>query len=85
MIADLLKIHKFDHYKGTTIFKQAKAAHCNVMHNVCKMFTDCCTHCVSLLSRKKPVAGIKNITTAGFGICGQDDLIDFQSMPDGNF
>jgi hypothetical protein len=49
------------------------------------MFTDCCLHCVALLSRKKPVSGIKNILTFGFGVRGQVDLIDFQSLPDGDF
>jgi hypothetical protein len=48
------------------------------------MFTDCCPHCIALLSRKKPVSGIKNIITFGFGVQGQVDLIDFQSMPDGD-
>jgi hypothetical protein len=31
------------------------------------------------------VAGVKNIITFGFGVRGQVDLIDFQSMPDGSF
>ncbi len=35
--------------------------------------------------RKNLVAGIKNIITAGFGIHGPVDLIDFQSLPDGDF
>jgi hypothetical protein len=66
IFADLLKIHKVYHCKGTMFFKQAKAAHGNVTLDVCKMFIDCCLHCVSLLLRKKPVAGIKNIITFGF-------------------
>ncbi len=49
------------------------------------MFTDCCLHCIALLSRKKLISGIKNINTFGFGGRGQVDLIDFQSMPDGDF
>jgi hypothetical protein len=32
-----------------------------------------------------PVAGIKSIITHGFGTQGQVNLIDFQSMPNGNF
>jgi hypothetical protein len=40
---------------------------------------------VKLLSCRKPVAGVKNIVTDGFGIRGQADIIDFQSMPDGVF
>jgi hypothetical protein len=37
------------------------------------------------MKRNRPVAGIKPIITHGFGTRGQVDLIDFQSMPDGNF
>jgi len=48
------------------------------------MFTDCCLHCIALLSRRKPVSRIKNTITFGFGVQGQVDLIDFQSMPDGD-
>jgi hypothetical protein len=33
----------------------------------------------------RPVAGIKPIITHGFGTQGQVDLINFQSMPNGNF
>jgi hypothetical protein len=49
------------------------------------MFTDVCLHCIKVLSHRKPAAGIKNIVTDGFGVRGQVDLIDFQSMPDGVF
>jgi hypothetical protein len=49
------------------------------------MFTDVCPQCVCVLSHKKPVAGFKNIVMDGFGVCGQVDLIDFQSMLDGVF
>jgi hypothetical protein len=49
------------------------------------MFTDYFPQCIRVLQRRKPVAGIKNILTEGFGIRGQVDLIDFQSMPDGEF
>jgi hypothetical protein len=52
IFAYLLKIHKVDHCKWTTFFTGAKAAYGNVKRNVCKMFTDCCLHCISLLSRK---------------------------------
>jgi hypothetical protein len=85
LFVDLLKIHKVDHCKGTTFSKQAKDAHGNVMQIICKMFSDCCLHCIALLSRRKPVSGIKNTITFGFGAQGQVYLIDFQSMPDGDF
>ena len=48
-------------------------------------FTDVCPHCIRILSRRKPVVGVKNIITFGFGVQGQVHLIDFQSMPDGAF
>jgi hypothetical protein len=74
-----------DHCKGLSLFTHAKNRHGNITREVCKMFTDVCPQCVKLLSRKKPVAGIKNIVTEGFGVRGQCDIIDFQSMPDGLF
>jgi hypothetical protein len=37
------------------------------------------------MKRNWPVAGIKPIITHGFGTQGQVDLIDFQSMPKGDF
>jgi hypothetical protein len=40
---------------------------------------------VTVLSRHKPLAVIKNLVTNGFGVCGQVGIIDFQSMPDGIF
>jgi hypothetical protein len=85
LFVDLLKIHSVDHGKGITFFKQVKDRHGNVAHYICKMCTDCCPHCIRLLSRKKPVAGITNIITFGFNVRGQVDLTDFQSMPGGDF
>ncbi len=70
LFANLLKIHSADHCKGTTFFKQVKDRHGNVVRYICKMFTDCCPHCIALLSRKKPVSGIKNIITFGFTFPG---------------
>jgi hypothetical protein len=82
---DLWKIHKDDHCKGGTFFSGAKERHTNISCEVTKMFTDICPHCICLSQRKRPVAGIKNIVTERFGVRGQVDLIDFQSMPDGDF
>ncbi len=83
--ADLLAIHKSDHCKGTTFLKPVKARHGNITREICKVFTDCCPHCIKLLHRFKPKAGVKNMVTDGFGVRGQVDLIDFQSMLDGAF
>jgi hypothetical protein len=49
------------------------------------MFTDVCFHCITVLSRQKPTAGIKNIVTDGFGVQGQVNIINFHSIPDGIF
>ncbi len=68
--ADLLKIHQVYHCKGDSLFVRARDHHGNITQEVCKMFTDVSPHCVKLLSCKKPVAGVKNIVTDGFGIRG---------------
>jgi hypothetical protein len=85
LFVDLLKIHQEDHCKGNTLLARARDWHGNITHEVCKMFTDVCPHCIKVLSRRKPVARIQNILTDGFGVRRQVDLIDFQSMPDGVF
>jgi hypothetical protein len=85
LFADLWKIHKEDHCKGTTFYYRVRDMHGNVTRDVCKLFTDVCPHCVVVQSRKKPTAGIQPIITKGLGVRGQVDLIDFQSMPDGVF
>ncbi len=85
LFSDLQSIHYVDHCKGLTIHHRATERHGNIPREVTKIFTDVCPHCISLSNRKKPVAGIRNIVTLGFGQRGQIDLIDFQSMPDGPF
>ncbi len=85
VFSDLHTIHYVDHCKGHTFYKRANVKHGNVPREITKLFSDVCPHCISLSSRKKPVAGIRNIITAGLGQRGQVDLIDFQSMPDGIF
>ena len=84
--SDLLKIHRVDHYKGNTFLKCAKRAHENLPRELCKMFSDCCPQCITVMQAKKPVEEIKNIVvTKGSGVRGQVDMNDFQSMPDGRF
>ncbi len=85
LFLDLLKIHRVDHCKGNTFWKRAKRAHENVPRELCKMFSGCCPQCITVMQAKKPVAAIKNIVTKGFGVYRQVDMIDFQSMPDGQF
>ena len=66
LFAELWKIHQVDHCKGNTLFTYARDCHGNIRCEVCKIFTDVCPQCVKVLSRRKPVAGIKNIVTEGF-------------------
>jgi hypothetical protein len=80
LFTDLWKIHQVDHCKGNTLFTCARDKHSNITREVCKIFPGICPHCVKVLSRRKPSAGIKNIVTEGFGVRGQVDLIDFQRM-----
>jgi hypothetical protein len=49
------------------------------------MFTDMCPICITRMKHNRPVVGIKPIITHDFGTRGQVDLINFQSMPDGDF
>ncbi len=85
LFLDLLKIQRVDHCKGNTFWKHAKRSHENIPRELCKMFSNCCSRCITVMQAKKPVAGIKNIVTERFGVRGQVDMIDFQSMPDGQF
>ena len=85
LFTDLWKIHQVDHCKGNTLFTRARDRHGNITRELCKMFTDVCPHCIKVLSRRKPIAGIRNIVTEGFGVRKQVNLIDFQSIPDGLF
>jgi hypothetical protein len=57
----------------------------NIGGKLCKMFANMCPICITQMKHNWPVAGIKPIITHGFGTRGQVGLIDFQSMPDGNF
>jgi hypothetical protein len=57
----------------------------NIGCELCKMFTDMCPICITRMKRNQLVVGIKPIITHGFGTQGQVDLIDFQSMLDGDF
>ncbi len=71
--------------RGYDVLQPCEGEHGNITREVCKIFTDICPHCIIVLSRRKPTAGMKNIVTDGFGVQGQVDIIDFQSMPDGIF
>jgi len=85
VFVDLKKAHGDDHCKGTTILGRMNDHYANVGMNVTKIFTSTCPVCIKRDNRKKPVAGIKPIVTRGMGVRGQVDLIDYQSIPNGDF
>ncbi len=57
----------------------------NVPCSICKLFTDMCPRCIEGHQRNRPTAGLRPIVTDGFNVCGQVDLANFQSQPDGPF
>ncbi len=85
LFSDILGAHGNDHTKGRTLYARL----CENIHNnprpTCKLFTDTCPWCIERHHRNRPVAGLRPIITQGFGVRGQVDLIDFQSVPDGEF
>eukprot|EP01082_Thalassiosira_pseudonana_P015915 g13611.t1 g13611 contig9:47905-48735(-) len=85
VFADLKELHGMDHPKGRTFYKWVAERYDNISASVCKLFTNSCRRCCEQAKKKKPTAGVKNIVTKGFGVRGQVDLVDFQSMPDGKF
>jgi len=85
VFADLLVAHGPDHNKGRTFFGKIRESVSNVSRPVCKLFTDLCPRCIERHQRNRPTAGIRPIITNGFNVRGQVDLVDFQSMPDGEF
>lgn len=85
VFADLVTAHGPDHNKGRTLYARIAELVCNCPRPVCKLFTDTCPRCIERQQRNRPTAGLRPIITRGFNVRGQVDLIDFQSMPDGNF
>ena len=85
VFADLLTAHGDDHMKGGTLyFSLGEIVH-NVPHDVCKIFTDLCAHCIQHHNCSCPTAGLCPIVINGFNVCSQVDLINFQSMLDSKF
>jgi hypothetical protein len=82
---EIKRAHGQDHTKGCTLYACLGEQFENIGCKLCKMFTDMCPICITQMKCNLPVAGIKPIITHGFGTQGQVGLIDFQSMPDGNF
>ncbi len=82
--ADLLHLHE-DHNKSNALLKKVKERHCNVTCEWVQIFTKTCPGCIERAPKMKPLAGLRNIITMGFGVHGQCDIIYLQSMADGVF
>ena len=84
LYADLLHLHE-DHNKSNALLKKVKERYCNVAREWVQIFTKTCPGCIERAPKMKPLAGLRNIITMGFGVRGQCDIIDLQSMADGAF
>ena len=85
VFSDLVVEHGTDHSKGRTLYTRVCAVISNVPRELCQHFTDTCPRCIERSQRTRSTAGLRPIITSGFNTRGQVDLIDFQSMPDGEF
>jgi hypothetical protein len=83
--SEIKRAHGQDHTKGWMLYARLGEQFENIRYKLCKMFTNMCPICITQMKRNRPIAGIKPIITHGVGTRGQIDLIDFQSMPNGNF
>jgi hypothetical protein len=83
--ADIKYHHGADHCKGYTLLARVGQSIHNIGRVCTKLFTRTCPICIQRETRLRPTPGIKPIMTRGLGTLGQIDLIDFQSMPNGDF
>ena len=83
--ADIKHHHGADHCKGNTLLVRVGQSIHNIGRVCTKLFTRTCPICIQRETRLRPTPGIKPIVTCGLGMRGQVDLIDFQSMPNGDF
>jgi hypothetical protein len=83
--ADIKHHHGADHCKGNTFLARIGQSIHNIGRVCTKLFTRTCPICIQRETRLWPTPGIKPIVTRGLGTRGQIDLIDFQSMPNGEF
>ncbi len=83
--ADIKHHHGADHCKGNTLLARVGQSIHNIGRIFTKLFTCTCPICIQREKRLRPTPGIKPIVTRGLGTRGQVDLIDFQSMPNGDF
>ena len=83
--ADIKHHHGADHCKGNTLLARIGQSIHNIGRVSTQVFTRTCPICIQRETRLRPTPGIKPIVTRGLGTRGQVDLIDFQSMPNGEF
>ena len=83
--SNINKCHLPDHTKGRTLHARVCRSYSNIARNLTKLYTETCPICIAREVRNKPPAGVRPILTVGFGTRGQVDLIDFQSLPNGDF
>lgn len=73
------------HMKGRTFEKKIKDKFCRVPRWAHEAIVKCCATCIGRKPRPQFTAGHTPIISRGFGSRGQVDLIDLQSMPDGEY
>jgi hypothetical protein len=82
---EIKRAHGQDQTKGRTLYACLGEQFENIGCELCKMFINMCPICITQFKLKQPAAEIKPIIIHGFGTRGQVNLINFQSIPNGNF
>ena len=83
---ELLPYHlQHNHAKGLGLYKRIATVMAHVTKQVCIAFCEDCPICLKQQEVKKPRAGYMPIITHGMNMRGQVDLIDLQSMADGEY
>ncbi len=81
---DILHEHD-DHNRGATLSYRVTERWCNIFQDWATIFTEICPECIERAPIPKSVAGLCNIITYGWGMRGQVNIVDSQSMADGIF
>ena len=83
---ELLPVHAENQcIKGKLLYKKLSNKLAGVTKGVCFDFVADCPICLKQKERKKPRAGWQPLITHGMNVRGQVDLIDLQSMADGEY
>ena len=73
------------HIKGKLLYKKVQPKLHGITKQVCEAFCQHCPTCLIQQEAKKPRAGFMPMITHGMNVRGQLDLIDLQSMADGEY